>query len=183
MKSAFEALPQQVDTGKRVVFQILRRTKDKVAGGLAKASVVISQRRYPGAGQGIGNHSKRLVLINLFIPILEAASGDHYKDRCFAGAAFRQHQCPLQHSVSVGERDFFRGVRERSHGRLWPIQFLHTRSKCHRQRGAPLLESPYNLLYQPLSFISSADGRNLDGNIAHFSSCYLDGDAFGSLIR
>ena len=141
-----EALPQQADAGKRVVLHILRRAMDEVACGLAKAPVVVSQRRYPVAGQCIGNHRKRLVLIDFLVPVLEAAAGDHNQYRRLAAISLRQYQRPFQHSVSIGEGDLLLSVRERPFRCLRPVELFFTRRKCQGQRSSHLFECPRNLL-------------------------------------
>ena len=178
-----ETLPEEVDAGEGVVLEVFRGAADYVSGGLSETAVVVAEGSYSGAGQGVGNHGKGLVLKDFLVTVLEAAAGDHDQYGSLAGTAFRQHQRPLQHCVSVGEGYLLHGIRERALGRLGSVQFFFAGSERQRERNTHLLEGAHDLLKRPLPLIGGADGGNFDGEVAGFRPAHLDGNALGSLVR
>ena len=123
---------QKTDSGKSIILQVLRGTRNDIACGLAESPVIISQSRNPGIGKRIGNHRKRLMTEHCLVPILKPASGNHEEHRSLPGTVLRHCQCPFQNSITIGKRNISIDIGK------WPDRGLRTPqnwgSGCQRQR-------------------------------------------------
>ena len=124
---------QKLDAGKRILFEVLSSTVDRIAGRLSDAAVIIAQSSDPGAGESISYHGKRLMFKYFLITILKSAAGDHNQGRCLPGVILRQRKGAAENCFTISKSHLFLSVRERSCRSLRTVHLRCSRSECQRK--------------------------------------------------